>query len=116
MRTGASAARPIRTCSVAHLIVGGSGTGAGRETQAETDRRAFLGRGRRLWEAAAFDEGARLTGNDGFTLDPVFALRRVVRVPAGKKASLIFWTIAAPSRGGGGDGSRALPLRRELPA
>ncbi len=85
--------------SVAHLIVGGSGTGAGRETQAETDRRAFLGRGRRLWEAAAFDEGARLTGNDGFTLDPVFALRRVVRVPSGKKASLIFWTIAAPSRG-----------------
>ena len=84
--------------SVAHLMVAGSGSGSGRETQAETDRRAFLGRGRRLWEAAAFDAGARLSGSAGFTLDPVFALRRVVRVPAGKKASLIFWTIAAPTR------------------
>ena len=84
--------------AVAHLIVGGSGAGSGRENQAETDRRVFLGRGRQLCEAQAFDDGARLTGSDGFTLDPVFALRRVVRVPAGKKASLIFWTIAAPTR------------------
>ncbi|HET7411781.1 MAG TPA: glucoamylase family protein, partial [Pararhizobium sp.] len=81
---------------VAHLVV--SGSGLGRETQAETDRRAFLGRGRALTDAAAFDRDARLTGSDGFTLDPIFSLRRVVRLPAGKKATLIFWTIAAPTR------------------
>ncbi|MGN6550992.1 MAG: GH36-type glycosyl hydrolase domain-containing protein [Pararhizobium sp.] len=83
---------------VVHMLVGGSGSSAGRETQAETDRRAFLGRGRTIADAAAFDPGARLTGSDGFTLDPIVALRRVVRVPAGKKASLIFWTITAPNR------------------
>jgi len=51
-----------------------------------------------LGEAAAFDPGATLSGTEGFTLDPVLSLRRVVRVPSGKKVSVIFWTIAAPNR------------------
>ena len=81
---------------VAHLVV--DGTGPGRPTEFETDRRRFLGRGRCLAEAAAFDPGATLSGTEGFTLDPVLSLRRVVRVPSGKKVSVIFWTIAAPNR------------------
>ncbi|CAH0338566.1 glucoamylase family protein [Rhizobium sp. CECT 9324] len=81
---------------VAHLIV--DNAGPGRPTEFETDRRAFLGRGRSLAEAAAFDPGATLSGTDGYTLDPILSLRRVVRVPAGKKVSVIFWTIAAPNR------------------
>ncbi|TCL72891.1 glucoamylase family protein [Rhizobium sp. BK251] len=81
---------------IAHLIVDNAGTT--RHTEFETDRRRFLGRGRTLAEAAAFDPGATLSGTDGFTLDPVFSLRRTVRVPAGKKVSVIFWTIAAPGR------------------
>jgi cyclic beta-1,2-glucan synthetase len=82
--------------AVAHLIVDNAGTT--RHTEFETDRRKFLGRGRSLANAAAFDAGATLSGTDGFTLDPVLSLRRTVRVPAGKKVSVIFWTIAAPSR------------------
>ena len=81
---------------IAHLIV--DNAGQSRRTEIETDRRAFIGRGRSLATAAAFDSGAELSGTDGFTLDPIMALRRVVRVPAGKKVKVIFWTVAAPSR------------------
>lgn len=81
---------------VAHLIVDSSNTS--RETQVETDRRAFIGRGRTLGEAQAFDGRDALSGSQGFTLDPCLSLRRTVRVPAGKKTRVIFWTIAAPSR------------------
>ncbi len=83
---------------IAHLIADGSGEQ--RETQAETDRRAFIGRGRELGNAAAFDAGTRLAGNSGFTMDPVFSLRRTFRVPAGKEISVNFWTVAAPDREG----------------
>lgn len=82
--------------SLAHMVVDSSGSD--RTTQAETDRRRFLGRGRILSNAAAFDKDSVLSGSDGFTMDPVFSLRRVVRVPAGKKIKVIFWTIAAPNR------------------
>jgi cyclic beta-1,2-glucan synthetase len=82
--------------AIAHLIVDNAGTE--RPTEFETDRRKFIGRGRSLAEAAAFDPGATLSGTDGFTLDACLSLRRVVRVPAGKKVSVIFWTIAAPNR------------------
>ncbi|NMN71229.1 cyclic beta-1,2-glucan synthetase [Rhizobium sp. 57MFTsu3.2] len=82
--------------AVAHLIVDNSGST--RDTEFETDRRKFLGRGRSLANAAAFDPGATLSGTDGFTLDPVLSLRRIVRVPPGKKVTVTFWTIAAPSR------------------
>ncbi|CAM5401201.1 cyclic beta-1,2-glucan synthetase [Aquamicrobium terrae] len=69
-----------------------------RDTEAETDRRAFIGRGRTIADAAAFDGGARLGGHSGFTLDPVAALRRRVRVPANKKISLTFWTMVGSNR------------------
>lgn len=81
---------------VAHLIV--DNAGPGRPTEIETDRRRFIGNGRTLAEAAAFDSGSALSGSDGYTLDPILSLRRVVRVPARKKVSVIFWTIAAPNR------------------
>ncbi|AZO08410.1 protein ndvB [Mesorhizobium sp. M3A.F.Ca.ET.080.04.2.1] len=74
-------------------------SGPSRDAEAETDRRAFIGRGRTIADAAAFDPGARLSGHQGFTLDPVAALRRQVRVPANKKISLTFWTIVGANRG-----------------
>ncbi len=83
---------------IAHLVADSSQDG--RETQAETDRRAFIGRGRDITDPAAFDPGARLGGHDGYTMDPVFSLRRTLRVPAGKEVSITFWTIAAPDREG----------------
>lgn len=81
---------------VAHMCVDcGQSVGP---AEAETDRRRFVGRGRTLSNAAAFDQGAQLSGTDGFTLDPVLSLRRTIRVPAKGRASVIFWTMAAPSR------------------
>nr|WP_245224282.1 glucoamylase family protein [Rhizobium halophytocola] len=81
---------------LAHLVA--DNAGPGRPTEFETDRMAFIGRGRTLADAAAFDPGATLGGSEGFTLDPILSLRRVVRVPSGKKVQVIFWTIAAPNR------------------
>ncbi|MBO9135556.1 protein ndvB [Rhizobium sp. B230/85] len=82
--------------TMAHMVV--DNAGSERPTEFETDRRRFIGRGRSLGEAAAFDPGTSLSGTDGFTLDACLSLRRVIRVPAGKKVSVIFWTIAAPNR------------------
>ncbi|MBB4009007.1 GH36-type glycosyl hydrolase domain-containing protein [Allorhizobium taibaishanense] len=81
---------------VAHLVSDTSGPG--RNTEFETDRYKFIGRGRTLSEAVAFDPDAVLSGSEGFTLDPIASFRRVLRVPAGKKVSVVYWTIAAPSR------------------
>jgi cyclic beta-1,2-glucan synthetase len=80
----------------AHFVTGGSGSP--RDTEAETDRRAFIGRGRTIADAAAFDDGAVLSGTDGFTLDPIMALRCRVRVPAHKTVKLIFWTVVGATR------------------
>ncbi|SNR26300.1 protein ndvB [Paracoccus sediminis] len=77
---------------LAHLAVGGTPLGA------ETDRRAFVGRGRDISRPAAMDSGARLEGGQGFTLDPIVALRRRVRIAPGKNATLTFWTIVADDR------------------
>ncbi|MFZ1468481.1 MAG: glucoamylase family protein [Paracoccaceae bacterium] len=83
-----------RILHLAHLICGRPDL---QETQAETDRRAFIGRGRDLATAAVFDAGADLGGGDGFTLDPIFALRRRVRLAPGKTVRLTFWTVVAES-------------------
>src|SRR6185437_13741737 len=82
--------------SLAHFVTDASGVT--RDTEAETDRRAFLGRGRTIADAAAFDEGARLSGSSGFVLDPIISLRCRVRVPANKKVSLTFWTVVGADR------------------
>ena len=84
------------TIALAHFIT--SSSGPTRDVQAETDRRAFIGRGRALADAAAFDPGAELSGTAGFTLDPIMSLRAKVRVPAHKKVSLTFWTLVAANR------------------
>jgi cyclic beta-1,2-glucan synthetase len=81
---------------VAHFVTDLSGSI--RETEVETDRRAFIGRGRSLRDAAAFDEGATFTGSQGCVLDPIASVRTRVRVPAHKKVSLVFWTFAGGSR------------------
>ncbi|MBN9071320.1 MAG: protein ndvB [Rhizobiales bacterium] len=84
------------TLSYCHFVT--ASTGFTRETEAETDRRAFIGRGRSLRDPAAFDRDARLTNSDGFTLDPIAALRCRMRVPPGKKVSVTFWTVVGEHR------------------
>ncbi|WP_134724814.1 GH36-type glycosyl hydrolase domain-containing protein [Paracoccus luteus] len=79
---------------LAHLVAGPD-EAITPAAEAETDRRAFLGRGGTLANPAAFAPGATLTGAQGHTLDPIFAIRRRVRVPAGKSVALTFWTLVA---------------------
>jgi cyclic beta-1,2-glucan synthetase len=81
---------------LAHFVEDSSGSS--RFTEAETDRRAFIGRGRSITDPAVMQPGARLTGSAGFVLDPILSLRRQVRVPARKKVSVTFWTAVGRTR------------------
>ena len=80
----------------AHLaVVEGEAIG---EVEIETDRARFLGRGNDVGNAVAVLDGRRLSNTVGPVLDPIFALRRRVRVPAGGVARIAFWTVVGTSR------------------
>lgn len=64
--------------------------------QYETDRARFLGRGNQVHQAAAVDRP--LSNSAGRVLDPVFSLRRKVRIQPGASAQLDFTTVVAPTR------------------
>jgi cyclic beta-1,2-glucan synthetase len=80
----------------AHLAVverGGVGV-----TEIETDRAKFLGRGHTARSPQAVMDGRALSGSVGTVLDPIFAMRRRVRVQPGETVHLSYWTIVASSR------------------
>ncbi|WP_370655528.1 GH36-type glycosyl hydrolase domain-containing protein [Candidatus Binatus sp.] len=80
----------------AHLaVVEGESIG---EVQFETDRARFLGRGRDAHMAISATDGRPLSDTVGTVLDPIFSLRRRVRIPAGATARVAFWTMVAPTR------------------
>jgi cellobiose phosphorylase len=64
----------------------------------ETDRARFLGRGRTPANPAALDPDGPLSGTAGPVLDPVFSLRRFLRLAPGAEARVAFVTGAADSR------------------
>jgi cyclic beta-1,2-glucan synthetase len=68
------------------------------EPEFETDRARFLGRGRSPATPAALDPGAKLSGNTGPVLDPIFSLRRQLHLAPGARACLVFCTAIANSR------------------
>ena len=68
------------------------------DVQFETDRARFLGRGQTIRSPAAIAEGWPLSNTVGAVLDPIFSLRRHVRIPRGETARVAFWTLAASSR------------------
>jgi cyclic beta-1,2-glucan synthetase len=68
------------------------------ELEFETDRSVFVGRGNDLRSAAAIYDRRALSGSIGTVLDPVFALRRRIRLRAGDSAKCTVWTLAADSR------------------
>ena len=76
------------------LVEGGDAA----EPEYETDRARFIGRGRTLTAAPAAMAGGRLSSTVGAVLDPIFALRRRLRVAAGATVHVTFWTSAAASR------------------
>jgi cyclic beta-1,2-glucan synthetase len=66
----------------------------------ETSRTRFIGRGRNVRCPGAVIDGRLLSGAIGAVLDPVFALRRRVRLAPGATARIAFWTMVADSRSG----------------
>ncbi|HUE73352.1 MAG TPA: glucoamylase family protein [Pirellulaceae bacterium] len=66
--------------------------------QYETSRQEFLGRGRSPREPAALDPGARLSGQVGAVLDPIFSLRVTVTVRPHESVTLGLTTALASSR------------------
>jgi cyclic beta-1,2-glucan synthetase len=80
----------------AHLvIVDGEVVG---ELEVETDRARFLGRGHVARRPIAMIDGRPLSNTVGTVLDPVFALRRRVRIAPGATAYITFWTVVAETR------------------
>jgi cyclic beta-1,2-glucan synthetase len=80
----------------AHLaVVVGQSVG---KREFETDRARFLGRGGNLRTHIAATHGRPLTGRTGAVLDPIFAIRRRVKLAPGATAHVDFWTMAASTR------------------
>ena len=81
----------------AHLAVI-DGVAVGKR-EFETDRARFLGRGGSVRAPVAAVDGRPLSGETGAVLDPIFALRRRIRIAPGATARIDFWTMVAGSRG-----------------
>ncbi|MEO5375301.1 MAG: glycosyl transferase, partial [Alphaproteobacteria bacterium] len=80
----------------AHLaVVDGDAVG---KPEMETDRARFLGRGCGIRTAMAAGDRRGLSNTVGTVLDPIFALRRRVRVAPGSIVRIAFWTMVAPTR------------------
>jgi cyclic beta-1,2-glucan synthetase len=80
----------------AHLAVVDGETVGQREF--ETDRARFLGRGASVRAPGSVVNGRPLSGTTGPVLDPIFALRRCVRIAPGATARIDFWTMVASTR------------------
>ncbi|HXO19444.1 MAG TPA: glucoamylase family protein, partial [Thermoanaerobaculia bacterium] len=80
----------------AHVVaVSGETVGA---AQFETDRMRFLGRGRGVRTPMSVIDGSPLSNTVGAVLDPIFSLRRRLRLDPGTTAHVTFSTLVAPSR------------------
>jgi len=64
----------------------------------ESDRSRFIGRGHDVCNPVSIIDGRPLSNTMGAVLDPVFSLRRTVRIPPGATAHVVFSTIVAPTR------------------
>jgi cyclic beta-1,2-glucan synthetase len=80
----------------AHIVVVEGQPGGG--AQFETDRGRFLGRGRGIRTPMAVIDGRPLSNTAGSVLDPIFSLRRRVRLAPAESARLVFSTLVASSR------------------
>jgi cyclic beta-1,2-glucan synthetase len=78
-----------------HSVVEGDRVG---KAEFETSRSRFLGRSRGVRSPAAVVDGRLLSGATGAVLDPVFAVRRRVRLAPGATVRIAFWTLVAESR------------------
>jgi cyclic beta-1,2-glucan synthetase len=74
------------------------GRGQKGEVTCETDRAKFIGRGRTARDPIAMDADGPLSGRVGAVLDPVFAIRARITVPAGGSAEASFTTFMAEDK------------------
>jgi cyclic beta-1,2-glucan synthetase len=80
----------------AHLtVVDGEAVGA---PEFETDRARFVGRGRSVRAPIAVMDSRPLSNSVGAVLDPIFSIRRRIRIAPGATVRVAFWTIAASDR------------------
>jgi cyclic beta-1,2-glucan synthetase len=80
----------------AHLtVVDGVAVGA---PEFETDRARFLGRGHTARAPIAITDSRSLSNSGGAVLDPIFSIRRRIRVAPGATVRVAFWTLAAATR------------------
>lgn len=84
----------------AHLVIvdGELADAKSGKLEIETDRARFLGRGQGVRTPIAVMDGRPLSNTVGAVLDPIFALRRRVRVGPGAVVRAAFWTMVAASR------------------
>jgi cyclic beta-1,2-glucan synthetase len=68
------------------------------ELEYETDRAKFIGVGNSKRDPQALTSTAPLSKSVGMVLDPAFAFRLKLRIPAGRQAKCTLWTVAASSR------------------
>jgi len=68
------------------------------ELQFETDRARFLGRGNGIHSPISISSGRPLSNTVGTVLDPIFSIRRRVRIPPGATVRISFWTLLARAR------------------
>ena len=80
----------------AHLAVVEGDAVAG--VQFETDRARFLGRGRVIRTPVSVIDGQPLSNTAGAVLDPIFSIRKRIRLAPGAAAHVTYWTLAASSR------------------
>ncbi len=64
----------------------------------ETDRGRFIGRCRDVRNPQAMASTASLSNTTGTVLDPIFALRRKIRVPRARNVVVTLWTLVASTR------------------
>ena len=80
----------------AHVVsVEGPSTGG---SQYETDRSRFLGRGRGIRTPMSMMEGRPLSNTTGAVLDPIFSLRRRLRLAPGGSGHVLFSTVVSSTR------------------
>ncbi len=68
------------------------------DLQFETDRARFLGRGNSVRSPVSIGGGRALSNTVGTVLDPIFSIRRRVRIAPGATIRVSFWTLLASSR------------------
>ena len=64
-------------------------------TQFETDRSKFIGRGRNLSSPAALDVDQPLSNTEGNVLDPIMSLRKRIKLMPGQSGEIIYVTAIA---------------------